>query len=108
MNHTINTFSNSVNSTARLFFLKELFQQDSQSKNASPKLIITDKDEDLYIMRNFANMIMGEEIKHIESFSDLWTLAPEPGKVYSLSHILLEHTGSVEYIKRQTAYEIRR
>jgi transcription-repair coupling factor (superfamily II helicase) len=107
MNHAINTFSNSVNSTARLFFLKELFQHNNREW-LIPRLIITDKDEDLSLMQNFASTVFGEEIYRIKNLSDLWSLSPEKDKTYTISHMLLENIGSIEYLKRHSIFTVKR
>ncbi len=109
MIHPLSTTRDTVNPTGRLFFLKEYFsvaQQNHLPEHAY--LIITDKDEDLSFMRKFAYTILGMHIHRIENMSELWSLSIEARKIYCISSHLLEHIGNIDYIKRQTVYELKR
>lgn len=102
------TYSNSTHSTARLFFLKELFHDGILSPDSEKILIITDKDDDISLVRNFAKTITKHDIHSIESISDVWTYHEKKNGIFLIQHQLLEISGSIEYLKRQTIHEIQR
>jgi hypothetical protein len=109
MIHPLSTIINTGNPTGRLFFLKEYFSVSQQ--NHLPEhsyLIITDKDDDLSFMRKFADTILGMKIHRIDHLSELWSLTVEDRKIYCISSHLLEHIGNIDYIKRQTVFELER
>ena len=103
------TFSNSVNSTARLFFLGEVILRERKEQNiTSPLFIITDKDEDISLMRKFANIILGQNIIIVETLGDYWKIDHTLPGIYCIPHTIIEIGGSIEYLQKQTLATIKR
>ena len=98
------TLSHSTCSTARLFILKSLFDNNPNNKYS----VITDSEQDINLMQSFAKTILKQEIYQIKSLAELWMIEESLGGIFVIHTSLLETHGKIEKKKKHSLYTITR
>ena len=98
------TLSHSTCSTARLFILKSLFDNNPNNKYS----VITDSEQDINLMQSFAKTILKQEIYQIKSLAELWMIEESLGGIFVIHTSLLETHGKIAYLKKHSLYTITR
>lgn len=96
------TLSHSVHATARLFAMKSLFALDTKH------IIITDKDDDIRLLQDFANMILGIHPYMVSSLSELWMMEESNTGLWIIPSSILEVSGTLYELRRSSLYEVTR
>ncbi len=97
----LSTYSHSLCPTARLFLLKEYFDE------ISTYVIITDKKEDRELLMTFGDRHFKQKLVFIDRLEKLWSLK-KSGYIYIIHPHLLELQGTKEYIQKHTSIEFSR
>ncbi len=98
------TLSHSTCSTARLFILKSLFDENKKDKY----IIITDIDEEINLLRYFAKVILNQPVHIIHTLAEFWMMQEAVSGIFCISSSLLETHGNLGYLKKHSLYELKR
>jgi transcription-repair coupling factor len=98
------TLSHSTCSTARLFILKSLFDNNPKDKY----IIISDSEKDIGLMQSFARIILGQQIHLLSNLAEFWSIEEAKSGIFCIPSSLLETHGNIQYLQKHSLYEIRR
>lgn len=95
-------FSNSWNSSARLFLMKEFFALDKNN------IIITDNNNDLHLLENFAGKIFGENPIKINSIGEFLSLKNNEKWIFFANVDIFRTEGNLYHIEKSQNIKIQR
>ncbi|MBC7498322.1 DEAD/DEAH box helicase [Candidatus Gracilibacteria bacterium] len=72
------------------------------------KVIITDSESDISILRQFAKTVLDTPIQLLTDLAEFWMMSESHAGIFVISSTLLETSGDIGYLRRHSLYEITR